>query len=59
MPEQDAEYQSWSEEARYLFDERIGMTFGSLPIAQCDPDLVEECRTLARAYELLERKKRK
>lgn len=56
--EHDAEYLSWSEEARYRYEERMGMLFGDTPFEQCDPDLVESAREVARAYAISERKQK-
>jgi single-stranded DNA-binding protein len=54
--ERDAEYLSWSEEARYRFDERMGISFGDAPISLCPPEGVEACREAARAWMISERK---
>lgn len=44
----DPEFLSWSPDAQYIFQERLGMLCGDTPFDQCDPKAVEMARAQAR-----------
>lgn len=47
----DPEFKSLSADGKYIFQERMGMMFGSLPYDQCDPIGIEMAKQEARKFE--------
>lgn len=47
----DPEFQIYSPDAQYLFQERLGMLCGSTPFDECDPNAIEIARKQAREFD--------
>lgn len=47
----DPEFKSWSDDAKYIFQERLGMSCNSTPFDQCPLEAVESARRAAREFE--------
>lgn len=47
----DPEFQSWSPDAQYLFQERLGMLCADKPYRDCDEEAIEIAKGVARKFE--------